>query len=204
MIDGERAISAGRGLKEESSASRSSRSGEGTSRQLRLRHWTGPWTQAMPGIEQARPSGVRWQMTQPSVHSAQPGPGSPATGRAGAAERTAATISARSTAPAAAANAVTTARVSPRVVSSGFVMVPLIPKDEEARLAMIPHRPIDPKRRGSASLLERQELDEPLGPGRPGRGGRRSDQPNTRSPARPAAPTTIRHHAKGVKPWRET
>src|SRR3712207_8250529 len=34
-----------------------------------------PRVQAMPGVEQARPSGRRAQITQPSVHSAQAGSG---------------------------------------------------------------------------------------------------------------------------------
>ena len=37
----------------------------------RLRHWIAPRTQAMPGMEHIGSPSVRWQTTQPSVHSAQ-------------------------------------------------------------------------------------------------------------------------------------
>ena len=40
-----------------------------------LRQRGAPGVQAIPGVEQARPSGVRRQTTHPLVHSAQAGPG---------------------------------------------------------------------------------------------------------------------------------
>ena len=49
----------------------------GTTNRYRLRQRGAPRVQAIPGVEQASPSGVRAQTTQLSVHSTQAGSGGP-------------------------------------------------------------------------------------------------------------------------------
>jgi hypothetical protein len=97
------------------SAPRAPLTDDGGEDQPRLRHWRAPRVQAMPGVEQAGPCAVRWQTTQPSVHSAQPGAGSAATGRTGAGQ------SASTTASVATASATLKAVTMP-MLSSRFCM----------------------------------------------------------------------------------
>ncbi len=99
----------------------------------------------MPGVEQASPSGLRAQTTQPSVHSEQAG----------------------------------TPLLAAR--SDAGVTTPAKTAKATTRKAMIP-------------AMERARDSSRLN----------IAHPNAMRPARPAAPTMIRHQAKGVKPWRET